>query len=387
VLAIVERIVGFLADKAKGLLKTLGIAEDDDEEVVEDTPEKTEKVRAGLAAIDIEEARVVENGKISHAEAVKVAGTVRADHPVFTRLEVVDGGDSWNYDWKASPGDIKDTPAKKEEGEGAGDIPDAVVKVPAPMSGEGHTLTAKTSGGSLEITMASRETIISVGLARSIREVKSMPHFAGRAEIIGRLETAQEKADYNELITDWRMMSKEGGKNLPRGVNNWPTYMAYRLSEIVTELHDLAVGTRKITHLGEMFRQLNRGNGKYSNLVDPVDVAPFKEFTDAQRAVILAVNAGRNNNVILDDETGAPLDDTKPVGHHLKPNIDHIYPRALGGSNSYSNANVIGAGANIAKGITVVSGSTPFGTPAGAVGAGPVKSTPPIRRRPVKSPP
>jgi hypothetical protein len=115
VLAIVDRIVGFLADKAKGLLKTLGIAEDDDEEVVEDSPEKTEKVRAGLAAIDAEEAKVVEGGKLTRAEANAIVARVRSDHPVFSKLEVVDGGDSWDYLWAASPEDKKEG-EKKEEG-------------------------------------------------------------------------------------------------------------------------------------------------------------------------------------------------------------------------------------------------------------------------------
>jgi hypothetical protein len=47
---------------------------------------------------------------------VQVASTVKQEHTVFTKLEVVDGGDSWNYHWEASPGDDKETSATKEEG-------------------------------------------------------------------------------------------------------------------------------------------------------------------------------------------------------------------------------------------------------------------------------
>jgi hypothetical protein len=116
VLAIVDKIIGFLAEKATQLLKKMGIGGKD--KVDEDDPEKAKKVAAGLAAIDTEEAKVLENGKLSHDEAQGVASRVKKNHPVFTSLVVVDGGDSWNYKWKASPGDVKDTPAKKEEATG-----------------------------------------------------------------------------------------------------------------------------------------------------------------------------------------------------------------------------------------------------------------------------
>jgi hypothetical protein len=112
VLAVVDKIIGALAKRARDLLAKLGIGKD---KVEEDDPEKAKKVAAGLADIDAEEAKVVENGKLSHDEARGVAARVKKNHPVFSSLEVIDGGDSWNYRWKASPGDVKDTPAKKEE--------------------------------------------------------------------------------------------------------------------------------------------------------------------------------------------------------------------------------------------------------------------------------
>jgi hypothetical protein len=119
VLAVVERVIAFLADRARGLLRALGLGEDAEDEVDEEDPEKADRVRAGLAAIDAEEQRRAEGGKISREEAEQVAGTVREAHPVFTRLAVVDGGDSWNYRWEASPGGEKDTETTKEEGSAA----------------------------------------------------------------------------------------------------------------------------------------------------------------------------------------------------------------------------------------------------------------------------
>ncbi|HVH12271.1 MAG TPA: hypothetical protein VM759_04425, partial [Longimicrobium sp.] len=112
VLAIVDKVIGFLAKKAKDLLKAMGIGGKD--EVDENDPEKAKKVAAGLADIDVEEKKVLENGKLTRDEAKGVAARVRKNHPVFTALDVVDGGDSWNYRWKASPGDVKKTSGKKE---------------------------------------------------------------------------------------------------------------------------------------------------------------------------------------------------------------------------------------------------------------------------------
>jgi hypothetical protein len=118
VLAVVERVIAFLADRARGLLRALGLGEDAEDEVDEEDPEKADRVRAGLAAIDTEEQRRAEGGKISREEAAAVATAVRQSHPVFTSLRVVDGGDSWDYAWEASPGDTKDTATTKAEDAG-----------------------------------------------------------------------------------------------------------------------------------------------------------------------------------------------------------------------------------------------------------------------------
>ncbi|HYH79678.1 MAG TPA: DUF4157 domain-containing protein [Longimicrobium sp.] len=378
VLGIVDRVIGFLVDKAKGLLKKLGLGEDTDDKVEEEDPEKADRVRAGLGAIETEEAKVVENGRISHVEAVQVAAKVRADHPVFKILEVVDGGDKWKYHWEASPGEDKETEAKKEEGEGQGEVPDGAVEVPLSMMGEGHTLTGTTRGGVLEITIASRETIIGRGLRLSIAELQAMPDFKGRKKIIDRLERAQYLSDPAEIMMQWNMLDKEQGKELPQGVNTWPKFLQYKLSLVIAEIQDLAVADRPITALTEMFRQLNRNNGPYAHLVDPHDVAPFTLFSDHQRDVLLAANISRHGQgVIISDESGIVLDDALPRTHPRKPNIDHMFPQSLGGSNSYSNAMVIARNENSAKRaqITLKPG---FGTPAAATT--PAPSTVTIRR-------
>ncbi len=76
----------------------------------ETDPEHERKVQAGLAAIDREEQKYLKGGDISREDAEKVAVTVKKSHPVFKSITVVDGGNTWDYDYVASPG-------KKKKGE------------------------------------------------------------------------------------------------------------------------------------------------------------------------------------------------------------------------------------------------------------------------------
>jgi len=61
------------------------------------------KVAAGLSAIDTEEKSYLQDGKISHEDAKKVAITVKRNHSIFKSLTVVDGDGTWDYDYVASP--------------------------------------------------------------------------------------------------------------------------------------------------------------------------------------------------------------------------------------------------------------------------------------------
>lgn len=374
VLAVVDRVIVFLAEQARALLRTLGLGED--EEVGEEDPERAERVRAGLAAVRTEEARRAEAGRISREEAEEVVDVVRREHTVFTALDVVDGGDSWDYRWAASPGDLEETEVKKEEAD-SGAVPDATVSVPFDMGGEQHTMTGITTGGTLEIRVASRDVVIAAGLFSAISELEGMDSFPGRSTILSRLRQAQTASDYNTIMTAWLALTAEQGSELPQGVNDWPKFLEYRLSTVISEISDLAVGSKRITALTELYVRLNRNNGPYAHMTDPPRVAPFKEFSSTQRREILEENRKRNGGEIVDDESGVILDDTLPISHPLKPNIDHIFARVLGGSNSYSNAQVVGGRDNRAKGTRRID---PFGLPSAT---GPTTAVPPIvRRRP-----
>jgi hypothetical protein len=62
------------------------------------------KVTAGLSAIGEREAEAAPEGRPSLEVAEAIAEGVRKDHPVFTSIHVVDGGDHWIYHWTGSEG-------------------------------------------------------------------------------------------------------------------------------------------------------------------------------------------------------------------------------------------------------------------------------------------
>ena len=101
-----------------------------------------------------------------------------------------------------------------------------------------------------------------------------------------------------------------------------------------------------------------KSNAPYSNLVDPPTVGPGKPFSASQKKAIIAQNKESNGGVVRSDGDGRIL--TKPSksmkGVTPSPNewqIDHINPKSLGGTNSYSNAQVLSRQENRIKSNTV----------------------------------
>jgi RHS repeat-associated protein len=94
--------------------------------------------------------------------------------------------------------------------------------------------------------------------------------------------------------------------------------------------------------------------GPYSHLEDPENVGPGKDFTAAQKARIIQENMKKNGGIVKSDQSGQVL--TRPAksqkGVTPDPNewqIDHIQPKDAGGTNSYSNAQVLSRAENREK--------------------------------------
>jgi len=95
---ILDRVITWLANKAKSLLQALGLAEKPEEKKEDENANKPE-LAAVKSALDVEEQKYLEEGTITKEDAQKAAASVKENHPVLATINVVEGADSWDYEY------------------------------------------------------------------------------------------------------------------------------------------------------------------------------------------------------------------------------------------------------------------------------------------------
>lgn len=111
----INKAIDWVLGKAKAMVKKLGGMLFGKDKKAKDKMKYTDKDRsAGVTAIETTEKKYAKNNEIGQDDAKKVTADVKKKHPVFESLQVIDGKDSWDYQYVLrKKSGVKDTPAKK----------------------------------------------------------------------------------------------------------------------------------------------------------------------------------------------------------------------------------------------------------------------------------
>ncbi len=151
---------------------------------------------AGLAAFEKEEKPFIQNGGISQKDAQKVAKIVKNKHPIFKSITVVDGKDSWDYQYVFRA--KVDTPTKKPE--------------LSPQIKVGNRIESKSSGAiSKIISFDQSKDLITLQTSKTVQKRSKLSIFAenlrqGKLFITDKPEVPEEvqqlEQEIQELLKD-----------------------------------------------------------------------------------------------------------------------------------------------------------------------------------------
>jgi hypothetical protein len=152
-----------------------------------------------------------------------------------------------------------------------------------------------------------------------------------------------EKVDVLEAVVYCRTLKGTGLRGFPFRV--YESHMAMKSSPMLRPLDKRALGEgNPATH----YRKL---------LPDIPGVGPEKVFTPKQKTAIIAENIKHNQGILRSDKSGKALLPTSIRQRDVKVdpdevNVDHYWPRSLGGWNSYQNARILSFDENLEKSDT-----------------------------------
>ena len=102
----IDWVINKAVDLVKAIGGLLGFGKEEPAAKTND-PEHDAKVTAGLTALDAADAEKEKSGPVTQKDAEAIAVQVKEQHPVFKSISVVDGGQTWDYEYSASPAGIR----------------------------------------------------------------------------------------------------------------------------------------------------------------------------------------------------------------------------------------------------------------------------------------
>jgi hypothetical protein len=250
----------------------------------EASPEQDAKVQAGLAEIEALDQSFAKDGQVSREDAEKVAAKVKADNPVFKSVRVVEGEETWDYDYVASPGKRYAGPRKR-----GGQISISTIRVKDPETAEKVEQARHVSGREWELAVAAAvvkevlvpkwEIVIRVPIEIVVRGQKEFDYPS--REDLARLKvqrghrTAQDPTRFPEVTME---VKKPGGG----GALKQARFVEITLVEDFTQKDDFAVHkTQQFFATMEIFKK------KYGDQV-PIEytfLAPRKPTDKTQQFI------------------------------------------------------------------------------------------------------